>query len=77
MKFTLDRIEEGIAVCFDADGVKYNIPTEKLGDMSEGDIFEAELCEGEVCNIRTLRDETEAKKEENASRLRNLFNRRK
>ena len=77
MRLTLDRIEEGIAVCFDENGVAYEIPTEKLGDMSEGDVLEAEICGEEICNIRPLREETETKKEENASRLRNLFNRRK
>lgn len=77
MRLTLDRIEEGIAVCFDESGTKYEIACEHLDGALEGDLFETEINGDEIKVIRILREETEMKKASNADRLKNLFNRRK
>lgn len=40
MKYSVDRIEEGFAVCEDENGKLINIEKEKLPqNLSEGDIF--------------------------------------
>ena len=74
VKLSVDRIEGQIAVCYD-DSKKYHLPADGL---SEGDILLASF-DGEMklISFELLKDETQAKKSEMASRTKNLFNRNK
>ncbi len=73
-KLTVDRVEEEIAVCFDADGKR--LAFKAFGDLSEGDIITAELGDdGGVRSFSVHRNETEAKRNENYSRLMCLIKR--
>ena len=74
VKLSVDRIEGQIAVCYD-DSKKYHLPADGL---SEGDILLASF-DGEMklISFELLKDETQAKKREMASRTKNLFNRNK
>ena len=74
VKLSVDRIEGQIAVCYD-DSKKYHLPANGL---SEGDILLASF-DGEMklISFELLKDETQAKKSEMASRTKNLFNRNK
>ena len=69
-KLTVDRLEEGIAVCFDEDGNKYEIKE----SLCEGDIFIADIgYDGKLTLIRKNDEETLKTKARNASRLEALF----
>lgn len=72
IKLTVDRIEGGVAVCFDDFEKKY----ECTAPVAEGDVFEAEMSdEGEITFIRILKEETLGKTENNSLRLKALFRR--
>ncbi len=73
-KLRCDRTEEGIEICFDEDGNRYEIQE----CLTEGDIIIAEISEnGDVTDIEKLSGETENVKAENSSRLAALFERGK
>ena len=75
LKLSVDRIVNSIAVCYDDNDKKFEIPA--LG-LAEGDVISAELDEsGKLCNVYVLKEETERKKAELALRTKNLFNRKK
>lgn len=40
MKITIDRFEEGFAVCLTEDNIKIDIPSGFIQDASEGDVYE-------------------------------------
>ena len=69
MKYIIDRLEEGIAVCENELKKLISIPKDLLPDgLKEGDVLEEQ--EG-----RFLRDEqgTEARRKEMRKKLRDLF----
>ena len=75
LKLSVDRIVNSIAVCYDDNDKKFEIPADGL---AAGDIISAELDEsGKLCNVSVLKEETEIKKAELALRTKNLFNRKK
>jgi len=75
LKLSVDRIENGIAVCYDGNDKKYELPSDGLFD---GDLISAEFDgDGKFLSAKRLKGETESRKSELASRTRNLFNRNK
>lgn len=71
-KLTVDRIEEGIAVCFDENGRKFEISD----PLAEGDIINVDIDDlGAVTLICKNDEEKEKKRSDNSSRLRSLFSR--
>ncbi len=76
MKFSLDRIEGDLAVCYDDRQKKYEFPAKSLA-LPVGALFEATLGEnGLPENIVHLVKETETVRMENKRRLDSLFNRK-
>jgi hypothetical protein len=73
--FSLDRIENGIAVCYDGDQKKYEFPA-SLVPLECGSLFEAELTDGLPCNVRFLEEQTALVKKQNKKRLDTLFARK-
>ena len=74
IKLSVDRIINNIAVCYDDDCRKCEIPADGL---REGDIISAEFDESQkliTCHI--LKEETEKRRRELAARTRALFNRK-
>ncbi|MBO5306290.1 MAG: DUF3006 domain-containing protein [Clostridia bacterium] len=74
-KFSVDRIENGIAVCYDEDMKKYEF-AEALVPLARGSLFEAELVDGTPQGVVYLEKETLETKKQMKSRLDNLFGRR-
>lgn len=75
MRLSVDRIEGGVAVCYDDGGKKYEIPADGL---SEGLLIEAKFgLDGEFISATILTEETDARRKEMAARTKNLFNRKK
>lgn len=75
LKLSVDRIENGIAICYDGDCKKYELPSHGL---FEGKIIYAEFdVNGKFISAEILEDETEKRRSKLASRTRNLFNRNK
>lgn len=73
MKYTVDRIEEGIAVCEDSNGNHVNIEAALLPqNVTEGDILEAADGGFQVC-----REETEERRRKMAERQKSIFKKRK
>lgn len=87
LRFTVDRIEEDIAVCIcelppNQDGTEseriVNVPLKSVaGALSEGDVFDACFSGGIISEIEFRRDIREMRMKKNRSRLNNLFNRNK
>ena len=75
-KFSVDRIEDGIAVCYDEDGKKYEFSAEALG-LARTSLFEATLADGIPTDVVFLADETAKTQETMKKRLDALFARRK
>ena len=75
-KFSVDRIEDGIAVCYDEDSKKYEFSAEALA-LSRGSIFEATLVNGVPTDIVYLEKETLETKQNMKKRLDALFRRNK
>lgn len=84
MKFCLDRIENGIAVCLcENEGAASNyefalsdVPA--LIGLADGTVFEATLCEdGALCDVCPLHHETASRRARNKQRLQGLFDRSK
>ena len=70
LKLTVDRIEEGVSVCFDDQEKKYEI----VGRFPEGAVLSCEMNEeGSIDVISVMTEETEDKKTKNAARLAALF----
>lgn len=74
-RFTLDRIEEGIAVCFDDNEKEYTVSADSLG-LQPDDIFLAYYDGTIFCDVEYLKKETEEKKAEMQRRLNQLFGRK-
>lgn len=76
-KFTLDRVEDGVAICVSLlDGRVIHIPEELLSEISEGGVFEAELENDTLIGPATyLDEETQNRKKQAQSRLDSLFRR--
>lgn len=69
----VDRIEEGVAVAYDADGAEYRMCA-KINDLAENDVLRASLNdEGEVVSVKKLPEKTEAVRTAVQSRLDKLF----
>ena len=69
MKYSVDRIEEGIAVCEDENGGGMTVSVESLPfDVKEGDIISEK--DGV---LELLPDETQEKKKRMASLQRGIF----
>ncbi len=77
-RYTLDRIEEGFAVCFDGEEREYSVSAASLG-LKPNDIFLADYDaeSNEFYGVEFLEKETEAKKAEMQERLNRLFGRNK
>ncbi len=81
MKFCLDRVESGIAVCLceseGHEGEKFEFPLDRakeLDGLADGTVLEAVLGEdGLVHDVRVLSEETEQRRVRNRARLRALF----
>ena len=75
LKLSVDRIESGIAICYDDDCKKYELPANGL---LEGEIISVEFDSGgKPASVTHLTEETEKLKREMASRTKKLFNRNK
>ena len=71
-KLTVDRVEEGIAVCFDEAGEKYLLSEA----LCEGDIISVYISDsGEISVLHKHTSEADEKKKQNSSRLSALFGR--
>lgn len=85
MKFCLDRIEGGVAVCYAEHAPKGSEPYEfflsavpQLVGLPDGTLFEGDPnCCGSLSNVRVLHEETAARRAEASTRLRTLFERGK
>lgn len=66
--FSLDRIENGIAVCYDEEQKKYEFPV-SLVPLECGSLFEATLRDGLPHGVRFLEEQTALVKKRNKSRL--------
>ena len=75
-KFSIDRIEGDIAVCYDENAKKYEFSTADVG-LARGSLFKAELVDGKPTAIVYLEHETKKKKTELKGRMDALFNRTK
>ncbi len=73
MKYSVDRIEDGIAVCEDEFGnfEKFTIADLPI-DIAEGDMFS--LCDGE---FKSLEDETAIRKKKIAALQKSIFAKKK
>ena len=73
MKYSVDRIEEGFAVCEDENGKTVNIETDKLPEgVKEGDLISVDNGEAVI-----LAEETEARRKKLAEKRRALFERKR
>ncbi|MBR0350137.1 MAG: DUF3006 domain-containing protein [Clostridia bacterium] len=73
MKYSVDRIEEGFAVCEDENGKTVNIEIGKLPEgVKEGDLISADNGEAVI-----LAEETEARRKKLAEKRRALFERKR
>ena len=75
-KFSVDRIEDGIAVCYDEDSKKYEFSTDTV-PLERGSLFEATLVGGVPTDIVYLEKETKEKQKNMKRRLDILFKRNK
>ena len=73
--FSLDRIENGIAVCYDQNQNKYEFP-HTLVPLECGSLFEAELADGIPHDVVFLEEQTALAKKQNKRRLDALFARK-
>ena len=75
LKLSVDRIKSGIAVCYDNDCKKYELPSDGL---CEGEIISARFdSNGVLISVTHLPSETEDLRRQTAARTKNLFNRNK
>lgn len=74
-KFSLDRIEGDIAVCYDENENKYEFSVSLLG-LARGSLFEATVIDGTPTEIVYLEQETLSKKKQMKQRLDSLFGRK-
>ena len=73
LKLVLDRYEEDLGICIEANGEKYIISKDILGDIKVNDIFNIEY-DGEKFGAPSLlTDETAHKKQEISQRMRKLY----
>ncbi len=73
LKYSVDRIEEGFAVCEDENGKTVNIEKEKLPEsVKEGDLISVDNGEAVI-----LTGETEERRKKLAEKRRALFERRR
>jgi hypothetical protein len=83
MKFCLDRVESGIAVCLceDEQSRAYEFELARvpaLLGLADGTLFEAELGkDGLLRDVFVLSEETEGRRTSNRARLQALFDRSK
>ncbi len=76
MKFSIDRIENGIAVCYDGESKRYEFSAESLG-LPVGSLFEAELDDkGQPAMVVSLEEETAQTRKSGKQRLTALFRRK-
>ena len=73
-KFSVDRIEDGIAVCYDENSKKYEFSADTVR-LARGSIFEATLTDGVPTDIVYLEKETLETKATMKRRLDALFRR--
>lgn len=73
MKYTVDRIEDGIVTCEDDNENYINIELSLLhDDVKEGDIIE--VCDG---NFTVCKEETEERRKKMAKLQKSIFTKRK
>ena len=73
-KFSVDRIENSIAICYDEKQQKYEFPIH-IVSLEKGSLFEAELHDGLPQNIVALPQQTANQKKQLKRRLDRLFRR--
>lgn len=74
--FSIDRIEDDIAVCLSDDGIMIDVPLATLGEMRARDIFSAELSDGgSLSDIVPMPEERDRRLKANQERLRRLAKR--
>ena len=73
LKYSVDRIEEGFAVCEDENGKAVNLEIGKLPEgVKEGDLISVDNGEAVI-----LTEETEARRKKLAEKRRALFERKR
>ena len=85
MKFCLDRIEGGVAICYPEPSAPGAAPYEfslsavpALRGLADGTLFEAEMsCCACLRDIRVLQEETKLRRSQAEARLQALFDRNK
>ena len=75
--FSIDRIEENIAVCISDDGIQIDVPVERLSGMKARDVFSAEADGEELKNIIPMPEERDRRIKTNLERLHRLAKRNK
>lgn len=75
-RFSIDRIEGGVAVCYDENSKKYEFSAEAVA-LARGSLFEAKLVDGVPTDIVYLEKETLDTKQSMKKRLSALFCRNK
>lgn len=75
VKLSVDRICKNVAICYDDDCKKYEIPSSEL---NEGDLISVEFDTlGNFISATPLPKETEARRKELAEKTKTLFKRNK
>ncbi len=70
----VDRIEDGLAIAYDADGNEYCMCA-KIADLKESDILLADINrDGNVFDVTVQQEETKKNEESLRNRLHKLFN---
>ena len=71
----VDRVEEGLAIAYDADGNEYCMCA-KIADLKESDILLASInSAGMVFDVAVQQEKTEANKQRLKNKLNALFSR--
>ncbi len=76
-KLSIDRIEEGVIVCFDFEGRMYQTAQSLFPEISEGDIVFALISDGEIKTLTKSEELTTDRKDNLQRRLDSLFSKNK
>ena len=78
VRLTIDRIEDGVAVCSDEDGNIRDYPLYYFPEgAAEGSVIDCVFEGNELLSARLQTSEEHLRKAENEARLRTLFSKRK
>ena len=73
--FSLDRVEDDIAVCISDDDIQIDIPLKDLGGLEVHDVFSAEYEGGEISDVTPRPDERDRRLTDHRERLIKLIKR--